>query len=142
MGFFLNFLFAHVGVVAKNSEKNRSEKLFVLDAAVFWGNQFLWTQLTLNGLYKEKLQFSRYWTATCSRSFVLSRRLIWAFVESGWIKNKGVMNFQSLPLFGFQTKNRHFSVLGIMADFFYSDYMLSYPKKSEKILAKTFLLDL
>ena len=35
MGFFLNFLFAHVGVVAKDSEKNRGEKKFELDAAVF-----------------------------------------------------------------------------------------------------------
>ena len=35
MGFFLNFLFAHVGVVVKNSEKNRGEKIFELDAAVF-----------------------------------------------------------------------------------------------------------
>ena len=42
------------------------------------------------------------------------------------------MNFQSLPLFSFQTKNRHFFVLGIVADFFNLDYMLSYAKKSEK----------
>ena len=42
------------------------------------------------------------------------------------------MNFQSLPLFGFRPQNRHFSVLGIVAEFFYLDYMLSYAKKSEK----------
>ena len=42
------------------------------------------------------------------------------------------MNFQSLPLFGFRPQNRHFFVLGIVAEFFNLDYMLSYAKKSEK----------
>ena len=42
------------------------------------------------------------------------------------------MNFQSKPLFGFGPQNRHFFVLGIVAEFFNLDYMLSYAKKSEK----------
>ena len=42
------------------------------------------------------------------------------------------MKFQSLPLFGFRPKNRHFFVLGISAEFSNLDYMSSYAEKWEK----------
>ena len=45
-----------------------------------------WAQLTLNGLYKKKLQFSSYWNETCFILLCSSRRLIWAIVEPDWTK--------------------------------------------------------
>ena len=59
-------------------------------AHLTWSFDFC-AQLTLNGLYQKKLQFSRYSNETCSIQLLSSRRLIWAIVESDWTKNEIVM---------------------------------------------------
>ena len=50
-----------------------------------------WTQLTLNGLNKKKLQFSRYSNETCFIQLYSSRQLIWAIVEPDWTEIERVM---------------------------------------------------
>ena len=51
-----------------------------------------WTQLTLNGLNKKKLQFSRYSNETCFIQLYSSRQLIWAIVEPDWTEIERVMS--------------------------------------------------
>ena len=59
-------------------------------AHLTWGFDFC-PQLTLNGLYKKKLQFSIYSNETCFIQLYSSRRLIWAIVEPDWTKIERAM---------------------------------------------------
>ena len=116
--FFLKNHSAQVNLDQNDPENNDGEVRFWIGVAKSCARAFKWAQLKLNGLYKKKLQFSRYSTETCSILFYISRRLMWAIVEPDWTKNKDAKHFW----------NCKFSYVGRKIDIFH------FPEKLMKFI--------
>ena len=92
-----------------------------------------------NELYKEKLQFSRYWTETCFILFYIPRQLIWAIVEPDSTKNKDVKPFGKLSIFTCWLQNILFSRFKKVDEIYFLEAIFlmqkSLNKKTQQILS-------
>ena len=105
------FNFALPLIGAKKLEKNRGAKIFDLNSAIFWGNEFLSCAHPRSSKKNDFFYFSRYLKTENANRFLSSRRLIWAIGEPDWTKNKEVSPREKLSVFSYRQKIWHFSVL-------------------------------
>ena len=103
-GFFSKIKFAQAVLGAKKSEKNHGANFFDLIPAVFGAFNILSSTHPINSKKYDFIQFSRYQKNKDTNGFLSSRRLIWAFVELNWTKNKEVTALWNLSLFAFRQK--------------------------------------